>query len=523
MRSSVLDYVYMSIGGSGAIASATLVAGCLNHVLFCLKRDGSGVAYTNAIVGTPVNISTQSTTQTNGNKLTLGAATGGAFPSNSGTHSLMIWMEDAWLDTHLQAAIAAERFHRWAGTWPLYARGTSAPTVCTRASAAYIDKYDEGTGVTSLYYVGAEWPRLCRRQDASGRIVEGYLSELESTNLEVYGHDITQASWIKVRATATGDVVASPRRGDSMDRLTEDDTASNTHAMQSPAYTPTSGPTYVRSFIAKKGDRWGIRVLMGCRTTNPTVDINLSDGSIENKHADLTVSVKAYDTDTYYCVIKVTSNKATATRDWFYILESAGGASYDGDSSSFPAGLYIDAVQLEQADWASSYIPTSGSTATRVKDQLYYKGDDGNLGGVGSNKSGTICADVLLPDHDLAASAYVATLSDGGSSNDRVALLLDASGVGDDGYAFIRSTEGGVQVDMRPQTLDMVDGDLHTLKLAWRANLVEMLRDGAKATPDTVCADMPNDLDRIDVGQSQAAANGLGGLISNLRIWDRKV
>ena len=56
--------------------------------------------------------------------------------------------------------------------------------------------------------------------------------------------------------------------------------------------------------------------------------------------------------------------------------------------------------------------------------------------------------------------------------------------------------------------------------MTWTTNAVTLYIDGAldDATPDTV-ADMPDDLDEFDIGNSTADFNALNGTINRVRVW----
>jgi hypothetical protein len=65
---------------------------------------------------------------------------------------------------------------------------------------------------------------------------------------------------------------------------------------------------------------------------------------------------------------------------------------------------------------------------------------------------------------------------------------------------------------------DCVDGVIHSLRFRWETDNVICSRDGTDGAADG-SADMPDDLDRIDVGTDTNQTNGFNGIISDFKIW----
>jgi len=105
--------------GDGDIATATspaLTANTWYHLIFFFDKSGSCICYANATAGSAVSVtdvgSIVSTTAH-----TIGAWTNGTQILNNGISYCAIWHHDGWLDTHLQADLAKERFLRAQGLW----------------------------------------------------------------------------------------------------------------------------------------------------------------------------------------------------------------------------------------------------------------------------------------------------------------------------------------------------------------------------------------------------------------------
>ncbi|KKL05837.1 hypothetical protein LCGC14_2602020, partial [marine sediment metagenome] len=99
------------------------------HAIIFVDRSGNAQWYLNGVAsGSAPSVTTVAETLTVANTLMFGANGAGAQPSSSGIAYLAMWLQDAWLDTHLQATVAQERFNRLIGIHPSKAEGTAIPT-----------------------------------------------------------------------------------------------------------------------------------------------------------------------------------------------------------------------------------------------------------------------------------------------------------------------------------------------------------------------------------------------------------
>lgn len=212
------------------------------------------------------------------------------------------------------------------------------------------------------------------------------------------------------------------------------------------------------------------------------------------------------------CGITFTGTAATHT----FKLQSAQANNdkiFTGNSST---NTQVWGAQVELSEHPTSYILTEGSSETRNADVLYYKGDDGNLGGVGSDQVGTVVMDVLMNEFNLATSDVYRpfTLNDGGASSDRIYAYINsvnrmvAGSSASAGFAGQSTVGAG----------DVADGEKHELRVTWETNNLTGYDDGVAASPDTTVT-IPDDLDRIYVGTDESETKQINGIISNFKIW----
>ena len=378
------------------------------------------------------------------------------------------------------------------------------PIVATRAYSAYLDKVESGD--RKLYLVGSEWLRQCHRNDGTWDIY-GYLGEQQSKNEVPYSEEIDNAAWAKTQCTISADAIAAPNKNTVADGMISSSVA-GTHAIAD-AVTSSAGTDTVSCWAKKGAEDWlflhyGLGAAASCY-----FDL---DNGVVGTESNCTGYIEDWGNGWYRCIMVLTGDGASHTFTLFS-AEADTDISFTGDDIT--VSTYVWGIQYEQGmDYASSYIPTSGGTATRLKDQLQHKADDGN---VTDNQQGTLVSDIMFADYDVdVGSKYIVTISDGGASADRVAMLVSTTS----------DVVGGISLKTAGNTGssyasgDVADGNIHAVRTRYEDDYLVAYNDGVPdASPDTSC-DMPSDLDRIDIGMSQSATNHFNGLIQNLRIYN---
>lgn len=176
-------------------------------------------------------------------------------------------------------------------------------------------------------------------------------------------------------------------------------------------------------------------------------------------------------------------------------------------------------MQIEEGvDYPTSYTPTAAAAVIREEDTLRYRGDDGNLGGVGSNRRGQINLKMLCEDYDATLAKRLVTLSDGGAAADQLYLRTAASDVLN---AQSAATGGGAGSWVG--TTDVIDGAVHDVQLPYKTdNLGPGRVDGAaEGAADTDCG-MPDDIDRIGIGCDESGTMQPGTVLADVELFPRE-
>jgi hypothetical protein len=234
----------------------------------------------------------------------------------------------------------------------------------------------------------------------------GYLAEGQRTNLETFSEAFDNAAWTKVDVTITADNTVAPDGQTTADLCTEGvaGTSATTQAV-----TATADVNHTVSCFFKPGTaQWvRLRIIAGANAVNCWLDI--VNGVVGNTTPSgaatfANASIQRYANGWFRC--SVTGNVlggATSISLQFMSAASNGAGRLNN------ATYYAWGAQFENnVSFASSYIPTAGSTVTRNADVLTYP-----FAGNASATEGTVYAEgSTLWSLDPVASAILIALTD---------------------------------------------------------------------------------------------------------------
>ena len=210
----------------------------------------------------------------------------------------------------------------------------------TRASSG---TYTDSAGV--LQTASTDVPRFDHNPTTGESL--GLLVEEQRTNLLLRSEDFS-TTWVRFNVNASSNAILAPDGTLTADKLTEND-ADNFHRIRQGI---TSGVTGVFSVFLKAAER--TRVNLGTSDINLIAGFDLSAGSVVSG----TGSIEPFGDGWYRCSISATFT----TSGPFLLLRNSSSEFYTGDGTS---GIYLWGAQLEAGSFPTSYIPTTGATATR--------------------------------------------------------------------------------------------------------------------------------------------------------------
>jgi hypothetical protein len=240
----------------------------------------------------------------------------------------------------------------------------------------------------------------------------GLLAEVEArTNLLVRSEEF-ETTWGSTGLSArNSNQEVSPNGTLTADVIVEtSDATATVHAVQQ-GVSVDSGVSYAASVYAKQGSRQGVAILLGASGfgSNLSARFDLSTGAVAASSPGVTASITPAGNGFYRCVAVAT---ATATAATFLQIRIATDAAefYVGNGTG---SITLWGAQLEEGDFATSYIPTTTATATRSTDVV-------SIGGVNFNPWYRQDEGTLYGEYIIAAATSDGTLTsfdDGTASN----------------------------------------------------------------------------------------------------------
>lgn len=219
-----------------------------------------------------------------------------------------------------------------------------------------------------LTYAG---PNVWRRQyDPLTLEPLGYLPEPARTNALVYSEQFDNAAWAQVRAGVDPNQIAAPDGAVSADKLIEDTTLGNSHAIAR-NFTATGGQSYVLSAFFKAGSAGryaSVSLGDAAFSTRRTIIVDLIAGAVVGGEGAAVGGVIPYGNGWYRVWAVATAISTTAAVLRLTPTPSTTTIVYDGDGTSF---VYVWGAQLEVGAYPTSYIPTGATTVTRNADVMY--------------------------------------------------------------------------------------------------------------------------------------------------------
>ena len=195
--------------------------------------------------------------------------------------------------------------------------------------------------------------------DANG-VAKGLLIEEARTNLVTYSEDFTNASWTKIGSSVSLNATSSPDGSNTADLLTEN-TANSEHSAYVSIGVSAATETF-SAFVKSNGRDWVcLRVSISGAWQALSFQISTNTfGSTTGWDSYASVDMG----NGWYRITGTFTNR-TNNIVQVQMMDADSSVVYAGDGTS---GIYVWGAQLEAGSFPTSYIPTSGATATRSAD-----------------------------------------------------------------------------------------------------------------------------------------------------------
>ena len=264
--------------------------------------------------------------------------------------------------------------------------------------------------------------------DASGNPL-GLLVEEQRTNLLTQSSDLTHSDWTASNVGVTANQV-DPAGGTGA-FLIED--SSTNYGLVRQQVTGVAGSTYTASLFVKQTASAASELLIrfkGLTEANRDCNLDTSTGDISGSPD---IAVQDYNG---WWRISVTTTLVSATTLEFTVYP-AHASSFNGTpdaTATTTAGTHIVyGPQVEAGEGATSYIPTTSGSVTRLKDVITVSTSD-----FGYDLTHTVALDATLNSKSIATFPYLVGQWDG-TANNRDVLSVNVGG----GTLYLNASDGG--------------------------------------------------------------------------------
>ena len=234
------------------------------------------------------------------------------------------------------------------------------------------------------------------------------LLENQSTNLLTYSEDFSNAAWTKTGASVVSDATTSPDGSLNADKLMED-TSTGLHKIQ--VFYTFTAVDYSNSIRIKPNGTTKVSLWIDGASKGTKFD--LSTGTIYSETSSLG---KITALPNGWFEIATTADGTSGTSYALYFYDDSWNVTYTGDGTS---GVYIWGAQAEALSYATSYIPTNGSSQTRAAETCFGAGTSSTF----NSAEGVLYAEISA----LADDGTSRTISINNTASNRVFLQFRAT------------------------------------------------------------------------------------------------
>ncbi len=365
------------------------------------------------------------------------------------------------------------------------------------SALAYSDQYDNfkplpfdfsrassGTIVNKeglIETVGNGIPRIDFSDSADGAL----LLEPQRTNLATYSEDFDNASWNKFNSAGSSTPIISSNYGISPDGTQNADRIQVSRGSDALDYS-----SVYKSITISSSSRY-LSVWLKSLSGTPTIIIGQKNGVYVSQQ--ITTEWVRYELDL---------GVGTFTE----LFLSVGGAYYASgvdESADFLAWGY----QLEAASYATSYIPTQGSTSTRVAETCNNSGSAQDF----NSEEGVLYAEISAL-HD-SGHRYISL--NNSSITNRITIELYPNTE----TLVSRLTTNGVQKAFLVAT-NIVKTNMNKIAVRYYLNNFSFWVNGNKISEDLTDVPVPIGLNSLDFKQGNNSGD-FHGKVKNLQVFNK--
>jgi hypothetical protein len=254
-----------------------------------------------------------------------------------------------------------------------------------------------GDGISGLFIWGAQlvegsqpltyFPTTDRlnvpRIDFSQGSCPALLLEPQRTNLALYSDQLSDASWGKIFSSVTANSTTSPDGNTTADTFTADGSNNQHYVVGSTSGTITSGSSYTYTIYAKKNTNNFIQLWISNTFGGMFANFDLNNGVVGTlgtggTGSNPTSSITSVGNGWYRC--SMTFVPTTTGVVGLLVAMTSSASAVRAEANTLSTSVFLWGSQLELGSYATTYIPTTTTSVTRLADACFKTGISSLIG-----------------------------------------------------------------------------------------------------------------------------------------------
>jgi hypothetical protein len=204
------------------------------------------------------------------------------------------------------------------------------------------------------------------RLDWLNRDCPSLLLEPQRTNGFTYSQDFSNSNWTKTEFTITSNQITAPNGTLTASELFETSASSGKFLHQNT--NVATGNDYTISYFIKYQNKQYIQLTGSTGFDTLYVNYDILNGEIVRNLNNADASIEDFGNGWYRISLTLEATSTTNGRILLVGIRSANSFRAESYLGSISNSYYIWGGQMEQGSYPTSYIKTTGSTVTRLKD-----------------------------------------------------------------------------------------------------------------------------------------------------------
>jgi hypothetical protein len=350
-------------------------------------------------------------------------------------------------------------------------------------------------------------PRFDHVYSGGSWVSRGLLVEEQRTNLYLYSEDLSQGNTAN-NVTVSTNTDMSPDGNTTADKITSA-TSTAIHYLEKGGYAVSSSTAYTISLFAKKGTHRYIQISANNEGSGVYANFDIQAGILGNVGASATGSITNCANGWFRCSMTYTATNISS-RPLIVMVSGTTAARVESTALTTSDTVLIWGVQQEAGSFATSYIPTTSSSATRSADVCQITGT--SFSSFFNANEGSIAAeyDTIYP-LSLASSRRLFIFRDAGNSV-RLNSEINTPGL------YWETVPAGANIlgAYSASAYDVVKAGY-----GYKVNDFAITVNGATASTDTSVS-VPTGITLLDIG-GMNGSQYLCGHISRLRYYPTRL